>query len=109
MSAGKQFTYDRPSLWASAARPQEMRVPIFNQVQRGFDPRTLANLTLFVLIPAWLFGGATRFDVLAPVLPMAAGLLLLALLAVTPGRRPLSIRLVPRHMPDAGERFHRQQ
>ncbi|MFC4293982.1 O-antigen ligase family protein [Novosphingobium tardum] len=63
---------------------------IFKQVQQGFGARTLANLTLFVLVSAWLFGGATRFDVFAPVLPMLAALVVLALLAVTPGRRRLS-------------------
>lgn len=50
-----------------------------------------ARLALVVLSAAWLFGGATRFDVLAPAVPLLAGLGVLAILLVARGRRPLSL------------------
>lgn len=50
-----------------------------------------ARLALVVLSAAWLFGGASRFDVLAPAVPLLVGLGVLAILVVARGRRPLSL------------------
>lgn len=52
---------------------------------------TQARMALVVLVSAWLFGGATRFDVLAPTVPLLVGLGVIAILFASRGRRPLTL------------------
>ena len=48
------------------------------QLDQGLLPETRTRLALAVLLAAWLFGGATRFDVLAPIIPLLFGLVVIA-------------------------------
>ena len=64
---------------------------LLQQLDEGLRPAMQARLALVALSAAWLFGGATRFDVLAPAVPLLVGLGVLAILIVARGRRPLSL------------------
>lgn len=78
---------------AATRSPQEYSLTMIflQQLDEGLRPAMQARLALVVLCAAWLFGGATRFDVLAPAVPLLVGLGVLAILVVARGRRPLSL------------------
>lgn len=64
---------------------------LLQQLDQGLRPDMQARLALVVLSSAWLFGGATRFDVLAPTVPLLVGLGVIAILFAARGRRPLTL------------------
>lgn len=64
---------------------------LIRQLDQGLHPDTQARLALAVLVSSWLFGGATRFDVLAPTVPLLFGLGVVAIILAAPGRQPLSL------------------
>lgn len=66
-------------------------MPLLSELDQGLRPETRARLALAVLVAAWLFGGATRFDVLAPSVPLLVGLGVIAICAAARGAPPLTL------------------
>src|SRR5688572_5139791 len=61
------------------------------QLDQGLLPDTRTRLALAVLLAAWLFGGATRFDVLAPIIPLLFGLVVIAVVFAARSLPPLTL------------------
>ena len=56
------------------------------ELKSGVRDRTAARIAAAVLVSALLFGGATRFDVLAPAIPLLFGCVALAVYSCASGR-----------------------